>query len=245
MAKAFIGASKLLLNKFRAFGEWRDMDDRLSNLVHESEKKRASFGLCIGRHFVNFVSNEPDSLQPPLNRISGLLAQTQDPVKEADNAFPRMRSALGGLRPLFEDIKSKRRLTQSVQERAEKSRKRRESLQSKVEVLRAKNPASPEFARTQDEYDRAVSQQDADEDALRQRGDQQAVDDKQYKKDMFLVVLNALELFATTRISGMDALAPFGAQLVTAAQEIPEYEDSSRDVLQTQIQTLRSEPLDE
>jgi hypothetical protein len=244
MARALIGASKHLLNKFRAFGEWNDMDDRLSHLVHESEKKRASFGLCIGRHFAPFVAKEPDPLQMSLNGIAGILNQTQSPVKDADEAFPKLRSALGGLRPLFEDIKRKRSVTQSLRDRAEKSRKRRDSLQSKVEILRARNPASPEVARAQAEYDGAVSQQEADDDTFLQRSEQQVADDKQYKKDLFLVVLNALELYATTMISGMEAFEPFGAQLVSAAQEIPEYEDSSRDLLRTQIQTLRSEPLE-
>jgi hypothetical protein len=233
-----------LINKLKPFSEWHDMDDRLSRASQQSLKKREGLASSQGRAFVGFVGKQPEVVQASLNRVNGILKQTQEPTKTADEVLPKVRSSLNRLRPLCEDIKAKRKATQALRERAQKSNKKVESAQSKLERLKLINPSSPEFSRLQEEADRAASQDQADRDALQTAEAKLAADEREYKKQLFLGLLTGLEEFGAAKSDAANQLIPIGAELAEAGNDIPEIDDPKITEIQTQLQALRDEPLE-
>jgi DNA repair ATPase RecN len=234
-----------IINKLRSFSEWHDMDDRLSRPVAESIRKRESFISSQGHSFRSFLDIQPDSVQPSLLRAHSLLKRTEDAVKIADEAVPSLRNSLSQLRPLYDDIKQKRKVTQALRDRAAKSSKKADSAASKLDVLQTKNPASPEVTRLRDEADRAASQKQADAEAVRQREAQLVGEEVEYKKKLFIAVLNALDDFTAAKGSSAEALVPIGEDLDKAGAEIPFVGDPLLDNLRLQLAQLEKEPLDD
>jgi hypothetical protein len=234
-----------LLNKLRPFGEWHDMDDRLTRAVQESTKKREAFIASQGRAFHSFLERQPEEVHGPLTRAHRLLVQTQETVKGADEVAPKMRNGLNQIRPLNDDIKLKRRLTQGIRERAAKSARRAEAAEQRLEALHARSPGSPDYPRVKDERDRAASQADADAEAAQQRDAQLAAEEVQYKKGLFLAVLGALEEFTAARGGAAAALAPMGEQIEQAGAEVPFFQDPGAEQLSAQLKALEGEPLDD
>ena len=111
-------------------------------------------------------------------------------------------------------------------------------------MLRLKNPSSPDFTKAQDDYDRAVKQKQADATASEERDALLVTEAKEYKKQLFQTILTALSQFATAQKEASDGMAPIGDKIKELAITIPTYTDPSIEVLQTKVQTLRSEPVE-
>jgi DNA repair ATPase RecN len=233
-----------LINKLKPFSEWHDMDDRLSRASQESLKKREVFASSQGRSFVGFVGKQPEAVQASLNRANGILKQTQEPTKSADDVVPKVRSSLNRLRPQQEDIKAKRKAVQALRERAQKSTKKAESTQSKLERLKLSNPASPEVTRLQEESERAASQDQSDHDTLEKAEAKLLGDEREYKKQLFLGLLTGLEEFGAAKLDAANQLVPIGSELAETGNGVPDIDDPRIGEIETQLQALRDEPLE-
>jgi hypothetical protein len=233
-----------LINKFKTFSEWHDMDDRLSRANQQSIKKRDNFASSQGRAFVGFVGKQPEVIQSSLNRINGILKQSQEPTKVGDDIIPKVRSDLCCLRPLNEEIKVKRKATQLLRDRTHKSLKKAEAAQAKLESLKLRNPSSPEFPKVQDEADRAASQEQADRDIQEKRETQLENEEREYKKQLFLSLLRGIEELGRAKAETANQMIPIGEELIEAGNDIPDIEDPHLTDIQNQLQTLRDEPLD-
>jgi hypothetical protein len=234
-----------LINKLRPFSEWHDMDDRLSRSGQEAIRKREAFITSQGRAFRSFLSIQPESIQPSVSRAQAVLARTQEPSKLADEVIPKVRNGLNQLRPLNEEIKSKRKLTQLIRDKAAKSTKKAGSASAKLEALQARNPASPDVVRLKDNADRAESQKQADNDALHQREAHIVIEEVEYKKKLFMAVLKALDDFVAAKGESATALVPIGEELEEVGGEIPFFEDPQVGQLRAQLEALENEPQDD
>jgi hypothetical protein len=231
-----------LLNKLRPFSEWYDMDTRLTRVAQESTKKREAFIASQGRPFQSFLERQPEEVHAPLTRARRLLVQAQETTKVADEVIPRVRNGLNQLRPLSDDIKVKRKLTQAIRDRAAKSAKKAESAEQKLEGV---HPKAPEYPRVKDERDRVVSQKDADVEAVRQREAQLAGEEVDYKKRLFLAVLGALGEFTAAREGAARALVPMGEEIEQVGAEIPFFPDPGLEQLNLQLKALQEEPVND
>jgi hypothetical protein len=221
------------------------MDDRLVRSLQLSVKKREAFLASQGRSFRSFLELQPASVQPSISHANSLLQKLEDSAKLSDDAVPKVRVALNQIRPLNDDIRLKRKLTQSLREKAGKSTKKAESTQSKLDIAQARKQSSPEIIRLRDEVSRAASQKEADVKASRQREVQLLGEEIEYKKKVFLAVLGALEEFTAAKGTAAAALIPIGEELEGAGAEIPFFEDSMLEQFHRQLEILENEPLDD
>jgi hypothetical protein len=131
------------LNKLRSFPEWFNMDNHLDSALRASVKKHAAFQEAQGKPFNEFARKQVEPIQDPLFQLDGTLKQGQDAIKSADSVIVEMRSELGKLRPLNDDIKAKHKDTQATRDCHTKSRRAVERAQQRMEGLRVKAPDSP------------------------------------------------------------------------------------------------------
>jgi DNA repair exonuclease SbcCD ATPase subunit len=228
--------------KLRGIGEVVSVEDALVKASKAASQKRSAFPGCQGKAFASFVSRQPEAIQSSLLRIGNILAQTQEPVKASDDVFPRMKSDLAPLRPLNEDIKIKRKQTQSLRNRVPKTTKRAEAIQARMEAMRIRNPTSPELPRMQDEYERALGQKKGDVETLEIREAQLTQEEAEYKKHVFLKLLAVLEQFAEARGRLGAAFEQIGRQLDGAAEELPFFADPLGEGLKAELDALQNEP---
>jgi hypothetical protein len=233
-----------VINKFRAFREWYDVDERLSKAASRGSKRRDALAGSHGKPFSAFVGKQPELVQICLTKVSGILAQTLEPIKTADDYIGKVRGQLNGLKLLNEDIRSKRKETQAMRDRAQKSRKKADGAQAKLGQSRAQNPPSAEIPRLEEEYQKTVSQKQSDQDALEKREDQFKTEVREYKKQLFLSVLTALDEFASAKVTSAEGLSSIGPQLQQAGGEFPDFEDAGLDAIQQQLEALQADALE-
>jgi hypothetical protein len=233
-----------VINKLKPFSEWYDMDDQLARAIQHSIKKRECAVIVQGKPIIQFAGKQPEGVQSSLTQANELLKKANPPTKAADDLLPKTRSTLNRLRPLNEDIKTKRKATQVIRDRAEKSGKKTASASAKLEALKTRNPASPEVTKLNEEYNRALAQSSADQDALDKREALMKTEDREYKKELFLTILTALEEYATGKSEAVEGLISIGEELAGVGAEVPFFVDPGKDQLQSQLQALREEPLE-
>jgi hypothetical protein len=233
-----------VINKFRSFSEWYDVDERLSKAESRGVKRRNALTGSQGKPFAAFVEKQAQPFQICLTKINGILAQKLEPVRAADESIWKVRGQLSGLKPLHDDIRSKRKTTEAMRDCAQKSNKRVAGAQAKLDQSREKNPGSPEIARLEEEYQRAVSQKQSDQEALEKREGALKTEVREYKKQLFLSVLTALDEFALARVTSAEGLSPIGTQLHRAGGELAEFRDTGLDTIQQQLEALQADPLE-
>jgi chromosome segregation ATPase len=238
------GIPMSFFNRFRSFSEWHNMDDHLEASLKAGVKRRAAFEAAQGRPFNEFARKQPEAVQGELFKIDGVLKEAQQSSKIAEDVIPKVRSELNRLRALNDDIKNKRKETEAVRDRSSKSVKNSDRAEAKLEQARVRNPSSPEFTKAQDEFDVALRQKQADLTALEERESQLRNEEREYKKQLFLVVTTAIEVFVNARLTACAGIAPLGAKISEIGKEIPDFVDPMIEVIQTQLQTLRSEPIE-
>lgn len=232
-------------DKLRAFPEYHQVDSSLESCLKEIVKKQSHFDQAQGNCYNEFARKQTnESISDILGHISDNLKALEEEAKKATETLPKIRTDLVKLRTLNDDIRAKRKDAHSKQDRAKKSASQAEKAEKKVETLRLKNPSSPEFSKAQDEYDRAVKQKQADATASEERDALLVTESKEYKKQLFQTILTALSQFATAQKEAADGMAPIGDKIKELAITIPTYTDPSIEVLQTKVQTLRSEPVE-
>ena len=235
---------KKQLNKLQTFTVWHDMDDELGKACSHSSKKDKTFESTFsGKSYTEFARKQDDSVQEILFRLRDLYVETGTSLKPASESLLKVRSELVKLKPLYDDIKSKRKNAQAVSDHLKKSIKTVEAAEKKLQTVRASKPGTPEFQRAENDLEIAIRQRDADKVADEERQALLVTEEKEYKKQLFLCVLNALEMYVEGKRSSMGAIMPAG-QLAATAITIPQYHDTSIDALRTRIQELRSEPDD-
>jgi hypothetical protein len=234
-----------LLNKLRSFPEWHDIDDRLGRSIQEGTKRRSAFTGLQGKAFASFVGRQPDAIQSTLIRIGNVLNLTQDPVRLGEDGLPKMRTEIAPIRPLNEEIKMKRKLTQGLRDRVPKTTKKCEALDAKLEAMRIRAPGSPDVARLRDELECALSQKRGDTETLARREAQLVIEERDYRKQIFLNLITAFEHFAEGRGRCGASLQTIGAQLVQAANEFPFFDDPQAEALRAELETLRNEPFEQ
>jgi hypothetical protein len=234
-----------ILNRLRSFPEWHDMDDRLQLSIDEGAERRIAFTGLQGKAFASFVGRQPGALQSSLIRIGNVLNQIEEPTRLGDDILPKMRTEIAPMRAFNDEIKMKRKLTQALRDRVPKTTAKCEALEAKLEAMRIRTPGSPDIARLAEELECAMSQKRGDIDTLDKREAQLATEERDYRKQIFLSVMTALEQFAEGRGRCAAALHKIGAQLVQVANELPFFDDPQADSLRAELETLRNEPFEQ
>jgi hypothetical protein len=155
-----------------------------------------------------------------------------------------MRSELGNLRPLFDDIRIKRKQGQAVREKAEKATKAEQRAGARLEQLKDRDPTGIETAKAQQEFDQAVRQKGIDTTACEEREAQLVMEEKEYKRGVFLCILNTLEQYVNARSSACTNALSIADQIANLGDSFDFYEDPGVDLLRGQLQALRSEPIE-
>lgn len=249
MFKNFFGKTSdkasSVTDKLRSFPEYHHVDSSLESCLKEVVKVQSHFDQSQGNSYNEFARKQTnESISDILGHISDNLKSLEEESKKATDALPKIRTDLVKLKTLNDDIKAKRKDTINKKDRAKKSANAAEKAEKKVEILRLKNPSSPDFSKAQDDYDRAVKQKQADATASEERDALLVTELKEYKKQLFQTILSALSQYATARKEASDGMAPIGDKIKELAITIPTYTDPSIEVLQTKVQTLRSEPVE-
>ena len=230
-------------NKLTSFPQWHEMDQSLEASLTAITKRQSHFAIAQGPAYAEFSRKLlNDSISEILLKIDEQLKALQEKVKEGTDVVPKVRSDLMKLRPLNDDIRNKKKNTAAAKDRAEKSSKNAERCEKKVELLRLKNPSSPDFARAQDEYDRAVKQKQNDATAAEEREALFQTEVKEYRKQLFQTVLQALAMYAQAKQASAQSMEPFGDEIAELAKTIPPYTDPTIESLEKQVEDIRNEP---
>jgi hypothetical protein len=150
-------------------------------------------------------------------------------------------SELAKLRPLNDDIKAKRKDTQATRDRHTKSCRAVERAQQRMEVLRTKAPDSHQFMQAQAEFENCTKQRDVDATTLEERERTAVQEERQYKKQLWDVVLKAIELYADAKNTAAASLTTLGGQMRMQADAIGDFDDPQIETLLGQLQVLQSE----
>lgn len=228
----------------RTFPEWHDMDSALEDALHDCQKKRASFEQAQGNAFSEFTRKQPDCIAEALNRLDEKIKIAHESDNAADDALPKLRTELNKLRPLNDDIMTKRKARDSLKDKAEKSQKNVERLQVKMDQLKIRAPGTAECNKAEDEHEIACRTHQIDQQNYEEKEKAIIADEIEYKKQLFMVILNALGEYATAKGQSCASLVSLGDQIADMGQDIPTYDDPGIEILQTQLQGLRSESLD-
>ncbi|OHS98697.1 hypothetical protein TRFO_08672 [Tritrichomonas foetus] len=221
------------------------MDAALEQNLQATVKKVSHFQQAQGSSYGDFARKQMnESIAEILLKIDEQLKSVQEKAKESSDSVPKLRSDLMKLRPLYDDMRAKKKNTEAAKERAKKAAQATEKAEKKVELLKIKNPSSPDCQKAQDEYDRAIKQKQADATAAEEREALLVTETKEYKKQVFQVILQALAQFASAKQSSSAAMSPFGEEISELAGTIPPYTDQSIEVLEKQVEELRNEPVD-
>ncbi|OHS93913.1 hypothetical protein TRFO_39910 [Tritrichomonas foetus] len=234
-----------LFNKITQFPEYHNMDGALEDALRAQVKEKAEFDAAQGQAYSEFSRKQTnESVSEVLFKIDEQLKSVQDAQKASNEALPKVRSELTRLRPLNDEIRNKKKNRDAIKTRSEKSAKAADRAEAKLETLRVKNPSSPDFTRAQDDYDQCLRQKQADITALEEREAVLVTETKEYKKELFKVVIAALGQFVSAKQQSAASLVSIGDQISELGGQIPPYDDPSIEVLQTQLQAYRSEPLE-
>lgn len=237
--------SQKMLNSLRSFPEWHKMDDKLENALHYSQKKFTAFEAAHNKPFTEFARKQPDQeIQEPLFRGNDKMKEVQEQMKACRDVVPKMRSELIALRPLNEDIKNKRKNYQQVKAKAEKADKAASKAEAKLEQLRKTKPSSPEEQKAQTEYDQCVQTKNACDQKLREREELLEKEEKEYKKQLILTIINAMQLYSTARIESCSEIARISSDIKDSGNCVSIYPDHKIEKLKTDIQNLMNEPAD-
>jgi hypothetical protein len=88
----------------------------------------------------------------------------------------------------------------------------------------------------------ALHQKQTDDTFYEQSKASIAESERSYRKELFLTILQGIENYVNAQIEEERALIPIGDRLIELGQAIPEFEDTQIDLIQAQLQALRSEP---
>ena len=229
----------------RAFPEWHNMDKALEDIIKSNTKEVSEFNITQGQPFSDFARKQSnEDVAEILFKIDEQLKNLMEQTKQTYSAVPKVRSELNKLRTLNEDIKNKKKNRDAIKARSEKSSKAADRAETKLETLRIRNPSSPEFNKAQDEYDQWIRQKQADITALEEREATLVTEVKEYKKELFRTIVNALITYVGAKEEVCSSSASIGDQISDLGAQIPPYDDPTIETLQTQLQAYRSEPLE-
>ena len=240
------GKSKVtsVVDKLHSFPEWHQMDTALENCLKSTVKKQSHFEIAQGQSYSEFARKTNESISDILNQINENLTGYFEEEKKGTEALPKLRSDLTKLKTLNDGMKAKIKERDNMKDRAKKSSNAADKAEKKLEQLRLKNPSSPDCARAEDEYNRAVQQRQADQTAYEEREALLVTERKEYKKQLFSCILTSLGEYAAAKKEASEGMYPFGDKIKEIAITIPTYTDPTIEVLQTQVQALRSEPVE-
>lgn len=234
-----------MFNNLRSFPEWHDMDDSIGETLQHAQKHFALFGLAHGHCFSEFARKQPDQqVQDPLFRADEKVKQAEQFSKDSMDVLVDVRTELNQLRGLKDDIRAKRKNCAQIQEKAEKTIKAAQRAEAKLEQLRTSKPGSPEMQKAQDEYEVHIQQKQVDTANREERERQLEIEEKEYQKQTFSVILKALGMYATERVKSCEGIIQLCDDICLIGKEIRGYEDSGIEILQTQLQELKNEPED-
>lgn len=232
------------LNKLRAFGEWYEADSCLDDAITAASKKEKAFQNSQGKCFTDFAKDQSESVYDILIKLSSSHKEASEIMKPASDVLQKMKTELARLKVLNDDIRVKKKETDTFSDRAKSSTKKAEALQKKLETLRGKNPSSPDLTRVQEDYDVALGQQQTDTANAEQRQTQFNTESTEYKRQLFICILNTLELYANAKQSVTSRAASIGDQMADLGATIPEIDDPGLGIILTQLESLRNEPND-
>lgn len=228
----------------RPLPDWHKMNAALENSVRSADKKRVKFEAGEGKPFTEFARKQPEVISDVLFRIDEKMKQSMAAQKQGTDAVPKLQSELMKLRPLNDDIRAKRKDTENLRQRAQKSTKAAEAANTKVSQLASRGTDNPDYLKAASQCEIATRQKETDIQVLEEREKRLVEEEREYKKQFFLTILNALGGYANDKGTSCASLVSIGDQLAVHGSEIPMVEDSGVEVLQTQLQALRSETLE-
>jgi hypothetical protein len=107
--------------------------------------------------------------------------------------------------------------------------------------LRVKAPDSPQFMQAQAEFENCTKQRDVDAATLEARQRTAVQEERQYKKQLWDIILKAFELYAEAKSSAAASLTTLGGQMRMQADAFGEFDDPQIETLLGQLQVLQSE----
>ena len=231
-------------NKMRSFTEWHNMADQVDDAIKYRKKYMDNYNRSLGDSYVEFVRKQPLEINDILFRINDKQKPITQYQKSELGALQYLRNDLEKLRPIYDDMKAKRKFHEKLIDQSEKSQKACEKADQKVGNLRVSCPGSPEFKKAEDAADLARKQMETDKNTLAENEIKMKSENAEYKKRLFIQLLSSIGQYATHRNNVCSQQATIGDELKENGQQVPTYNDSSVDKLKTRLQTLRAEPIE-
>lgn len=229
----------------RKFPEYNEVDKSLNTIVNIKTKVKSEALAALGKNFTQFAQKQPtEGITDVLYRLNETLTQIQEKKSTEYDSIPTIRTDLSKLKKLNEDIKNSRRNCEIIQIRADKSSKVAEKAESRFESAKKKNQDTPEFQKIHDEYELALRQKNSNITAFEERKSLLVTEEKNYKKELFNIILSSLSQYVSTKSQTASSLIPLGDQLIDLSSQIPAYTDSTIEILDNELQAVRSEPIE-
>lgn len=236
---------RTLISKFQSFPEWNDMDRSINVMLNNQTKEKSEAALALGKNFSEFARQQPiEGISDVLLRLNDTMKQIQETKSTGNDNIPTIKTDLTHIWTLNDEIKKKRKNVEQIQYRSERSAKTAEKAESRYEAAQKKNQDTPEFQKIHDEYDLAIRQKQSDLTAFEERKALFTTEEKGYKKELFSLILSSLSQYVSAKSHAASSLVPLGDQLSNLGNQIPSYTDTSIEILETELQAVRSEPIE-
>lgn len=232
-------------SKFQSFPEWNYMNKTIDATVQSQQKGNSEANAALGKNFSEFAKKQPnESISDVIIHLEDELKKLQEKKASDSQNLVTIKADLSRLKILNDEIKSKRKNREQIKYRADKSTKAAEKAESRLNQYKNKNLDSPDAIKAQDDYDLASRQKQSDITALDERDALLMTEEKDYKKELFKVILSSLSQYVSSKSQIASSLVPLGTNITNLGSQIPPYTDESIETLQTELQAVRSEPIE-
>ncbi|KAH0787781.1 hypothetical protein GPJ56_008304 [Histomonas meleagridis] len=218
------------------------MDRSLEIITTCSTKRYAAYESGHGKPLTEFIRKQPaQQIQEPVFHSEEKLKLAEQNYKEVGDKFVDIRCELAKIRSLNDGIKSNRKHTQQLEERAKKTTKAVEKAETKLGQLRSSKPGSPEMQKAQTEYDTLAEQKKTDIENFERRQAQLKEEEDEYRQNLSKLIIHSMDLYATKKIASCEYLIKLSDELEQCGNQISTYEDPKLERIRSRIESLKSE----
>ena len=230
-----------LLNLFRSFPEWSQLDNALDKAFKCGQKAMKAYDVFSGPKFQEFARSNPESAAAVLLKANESFNQAKQFMKTSLDNIEAARKELLKLKTLNDGIKQKRKETEKAAEKAQKSERELQACERRVQAERARGAGSPAFLKAEERYRAATQQRDYDIDQRDKLAEKIQDDDTAYKHAVCETIVNAVKALIPAGVQNAASLVSVGDKIAEVSGEFTPCDDVTIESLRAEQQSLDTE----
>lgn len=232
-----------LWNRFQAFPEYKGLISNIDALQNQKGNILTALQKAFGTALSDYSNQQSQQLRDDLLKIQEVCRNEITVLRSLLSSTTSFPTDMKQINDFHEDIVKKRKDLKMLQDNYDLAEK--EVKDSLAEVEKARQSSNPVIkSRAQEKYDAScVSKQRAFEE-LEAKRTEVAGYEKEYRKTIMQIIINAFEGYATANIKAMADFGKIGADMKEAADAIQPFIDPSIHELELRLQMLEEENLE-